>query len=412
MAERTLLKAAREERKLKQWQVAEAIGCSTDALSLWENGAIPSSYYRNKLCGFYGLTSEELGFGPNPPTITEGQIAMLQNILGNLHLDRRQALELVKQVPALAVLVDLLAESPSSGILKPSQFLSQSTAVIKVCWQQMESGGYTMVEGLLGEYVPTLQQLLAAQSEYQEEAASLLTQAKLLQIGLATHNHDFAKRKALCLEAVEFGELSGDDLLHAEALYWHGDTFVYCYHRPQKALPIIENALSHLNSDALLSKTFLFGNLAIVYAQQGNEKLAIEWMEQARKTVPSRPELDPIYHQYGGWSDGSLGKIEGRMFLDLAEHIPSYAKSAHMIFGQAADKYTRQGGRCQVLIHQAHAALLFKDLGEYTRCLKKGWLIAKEVNSENRKAEARMILAKGGQIWRNERAYQDVEEMF
>ena len=36
---------------------------------------------------------------------------MVQDILGSLHLDRRQALELVKQVPALAVLVQGYCQS-------------------------------------------------------------------------------------------------------------------------------------------------------------------------------------------------------------------------------------------------------------------------------------------------------------
>ena len=128
MAERTLLKQAREDRNLRQPEVAEAVGCSIDALSCWERGAIPGEYYCNQICGFYGMSRAELGIGEDPH-ITEGEIAMLQKILGKINLDRRQALELVKQVPALAVLVELVAESPS-GILAPPQFLSQCTAAI------------------------------------------------------------------------------------------------------------------------------------------------------------------------------------------------------------------------------------------------------------------------------------------
>ena len=178
----------------------------------------------------------------------------------------------------------------------------------------------------------------------------------------------------------------------------------------KKAIGIINNALSHLPSDALLSKVALFGNLAIAYAQQGNETLAMSWAAQARKIMPSRPELDPAY-QYGGWFDGTLDKLEGRMYLDLAEHLPKYAKTAHKTFGEGADKYTHQGGLSQTLIHQAEAAFLFRDLGEYARCLEKGWLIAKEIDSTNHKHEARIVLAKGG-IWQNEREYQELAKMF
>ena len=100
------------------------------------------------------------------------------------------------------------------------------------------------------------------------------------------------------------------------------------------------------------------------------------------------------------------------MLLALARHLPGYAKSAHKIFDVAAGKYAHQGGLSQTLIHQADAAFLFKDLDEYARCLKKGWLIAKEIDSTNRKTEARMVLAKGRQVWQNERAYQEVVKMF
>ena len=54
MAERTLLKQAREDRNLRQPEVAEAVGCSIDALSRWERGAIPGEYYCNQICDFMG----------------------------------------------------------------------------------------------------------------------------------------------------------------------------------------------------------------------------------------------------------------------------------------------------------------------------------------------------------------------
>ena len=207
------------------------------------------------------MSRAELGIGEDPH-ITEGEIAMLQKILGKINLDRRQALELVKQVPALAVLVELVAESPS-GILAPPQFLSQCTAAIAACWQLMDNGGYATVEDMLGKNIPTLQALATESEEHQEEASALLTQAKFMQISLATRNRNFASRKALCLEAVQFGELSSDPFLHAATLFWHGDTYVYCYHRPQKAIDIFEDGMKHVNSDTPLMKSKLSLNLAI-----------------------------------------------------------------------------------------------------------------------------------------------------
>jgi len=409
MEERTQLKQARKDRKLKQRQVAEAIKCSEDSISLWERGlADPQQHWVNELCTFYDKRPAELDLGPLPQ-ITEGQIAMLQKILGNVHLDRRQALELVTQVPALAALVEVLAV-PSSGIVAPEQFLSQCTAAIKVCWKLLDSGGYADVEDILTSNIPTLQSLVT-QSKYQDEASSLLTQAKIMQTHLATRNRDFAKRRVLCLEAVQFGELSGDPFLHTRALYWHGDTYVYCYHQPNKAIGIIKDALSHVNGDMLLSRVGLCSNLAIAHAQLGDETHALDYVEQARKAMPKYPEQDPVY-QYGGWDSGNLDKLTGRMYLDLAEHLPDYAQKAYKTLGQGVSKYTHQGGLCQTLIHQADAARVMGDLHEYARCLEKGWLIAITFTGKIRQHEALTVLQKAPEAWKKERKYQDLVKMF
>ena len=103
MAERTLLKQAREDRNLKQREVADAIGCSEDSVSNWERGGNITTYYRNKLCEFFGKSSEELGLGPDPK-ITEGELTMLKNKLESL--GRRQLIELLSSL-SIFVGVDL-----------------------------------------------------------------------------------------------------------------------------------------------------------------------------------------------------------------------------------------------------------------------------------------------------------------
>jgi transcriptional regulator with XRE-family HTH domain len=163
-------------KPLSQQDVASAIRCSREAYSNWERGLVtPQEYWVNKLLTFFDKKDPKDLDIYVTIQITEGQIAMLQKILGSVHLDRREALELVSRVPALAALIDMLAEpQTSSGIVAPAQFLSQCTAVINVCWQQMNIGGYAHVASLLPEYIPTLHNL-TTQSKYQDEAASLLT---------------------------------------------------------------------------------------------------------------------------------------------------------------------------------------------------------------------------------------------
>ena len=117
--ERTLLKQAREDRNLKQREVAEAIECSIDALGMWERGAEPSDYYRAKLCKFYGKSRAELGLGEDLP-LSEGEKTMLKNKLESL--GRRQLLELLSQLSFFAG-VDLSALSESSIVKAPDEIL-------------------------------------------------------------------------------------------------------------------------------------------------------------------------------------------------------------------------------------------------------------------------------------------------
>jgi transcriptional regulator with XRE-family HTH domain len=412
--ERKKLREAREAmsvqtgKHLSQQDVADTLGCSREAYSLWERGlSDPQEYWVNRLLRFFDKKDPKDLDIYVTIQITEGQIAMLQKILGNVNLDRREALELVSRVPALAALIDVLAEPQTSGIVKPPQFLSQCTAVISACWQLMNSGGYTNVESLLPEYIPTLQNL-ATQPKYQVEASSLLSQAKLMQIRLATRNHNFARRKALCLEAVDFGELSGDPFLHAATLYWYGDTYVYCYPQPEKAIGILNDGMKLLGNDAQLNKSKLYSNLAIAHAQNGNESLAIKMAEQARKVMPDYPERDPAY-PYVDMIQGNLEKLEGRMYLALAEHLSGYAEKAYDTFKVAANKYTHQGGLCQVLLHQADAARITGNLDEFARCLEQGMLITK---GKNRKHEAYKVLDKAPDEWKKEQKYQELAKMF
>ena len=102
----------------------------------------------------------------------------------------------------------------------------------------------------------------------------------------------------------------------------------------------------------------------------------------------------------------------GRIYLALAEHSSVHAKKACNIFekGKALSGY--QGELSQILIHQADAAFLSGDLGQYAQCLEKGWLIAKKIDSQIRKYEASVVLGKALEKWQNERTYQKLVEIF
>lgn len=61
-SQNSLLKAAREQQKWTQEEVAEKIGTTSVTISRWESGVIfPSRVYRKKLCDLFDKSLEELG---------------------------------------------------------------------------------------------------------------------------------------------------------------------------------------------------------------------------------------------------------------------------------------------------------------------------------------------------------------
>src|SRR5579885_956016 len=66
------LKEARELRGWSQKYVAEQIGADHYYLSRWERGtAVPSPYYRSKLCALFGMDARALGLVPDAPARRE-----------------------------------------------------------------------------------------------------------------------------------------------------------------------------------------------------------------------------------------------------------------------------------------------------------------------------------------------------
>ena len=130
--------------------------------------------------------------------------------------------------------------------------------------------------------------------------------------------------------------------------------------------------------------------------------------------MPEYPELDPFY-QLADFGKSDLDRVEGRVYLCLAEHISdtNYAEDAYNAFlrgvsGQA----TSSRSMSQTLIHLADAALILDDFGRFVGCLEQGIDIAKEIDSKIRKHEASIVLGKAPDEWKNERKYQDLVKMF
>jgi hypothetical protein len=264
--------------------------------------------------------------------------------------------------------------------------------------------------------IPVLKRLANTIFPLQSLAASLAVQATIMQIILATRNFDYVGREIHCAEAVRFGHLSGNLDLLAAALEWQGGTYIYCHRQPQTAIPLLNDALARLNSDALLSRSGVFIDLAVAYAmdktQEDYETKAREYAELARMTMPDYPELDLLYPciQYG---QSELDQLEGKMYLYLAKHSSNrnYAESARDAFEKSISKQAmNQAYLGQALIHKADAARALGERGDFVKCLEQGIRIAIEINSMKRSNQANDVMRHIPNDWKHETSVQNLQK--
>ena len=294
MAERTLLKQAREDRNLKQREVADAIGCSVDALGMWERGAEPSDYYKAKLCKFFDKSRSVLGLGEDLP-VSEGELTMLKKKLESL--DRRQLIELLSGLSIFAG-VDLEALSKSSIVTAPEKFLEQCNAAIAGCWHLMKHGGMGYVGSILAMCFPTLSDFAEYKSDYQQLAASLAMQGKSLQALLAMHRLDYMSYEIYQAASVRFARLSGNRRLLITSLTDQADAYTFHLLNTERAKPLYEEGMGLLDRNALLNRASLSIGLASAYALDRNEEEAIRLIKQAKAAMPTCPELRSVLSAY------------------------------------------------------------------------------------------------------------------
>ena len=288
--------------------------------------------------------------------------------------------------------------------------------------------------------MPTLARFANTSSPYQGRAASLAVEAEIMQIQLATRNMQFREREGHCDEAVRYGGISRNARLYTTALHWQGNTYVYCYHEPQIAIPILNNALlSSLDNEMLLAKkdfksslvkkdiqqrerillyppslsrSGICSLLSIAYAQEGDEVMAREYAEMARLTMPNYPKLDPFYRciQFGL---SELDQQEGKMNFHLAEYFPdsNHAQLAYDAFNDSISKQAmNQGYLSGSIIKKADALRALGDMRECVTCLTKGFDIGDKIGSLRRLSEADDVVSNMPPEWQQETDVRDLQK--
>jgi hypothetical protein len=332
---------------------------------------------------------------------------------------RRQFIEALVKFGGAKLFGDVSLALVSSPVVAPDEYLKQCSVILDACWQWLNRGDYRMVERALNAHVPTLDRFANTISPYQEFAASRAVEAKIMQILLATRSLQFREREGYCVDAIRFGELSGDRNLHAIAQYWLGNTFTYCYHQPQRAISLLNDTLSGLDSDTSLIRCAIYSELSFAHAQDNNntnfrhnEKLSQDYMEKARSTMPKYPELDPFYRSIDmGLSE--LDQIEGKVYLYLAEHFSDggCAKRAYTTFERSSSKPAlSQSYQSGLLTKKADAARALGDMDECVTCLTNGLRIGVEIGNLKRISEAHDVMHRMPEAWQRETTIQELQK--
>jgi hypothetical protein len=294
--------------------------------------------------------------------------------------------------------------------------LPQCTAALDGCWQLLQGKGFVVVRNILSANMLTLTKL-CQQAKYRDNAASLMSQTKILQGVVAIHKLDYAYRETSCLEAVQYGEMTKDHRIHAAALMYLAYTYTYCYPRiPEKAVQLFGKALKLLDSEAYLLESDICMGMAGAYAQYKEEAEALKIIERSKMAMPPILVQDPS-HFYADCALSDCYQWEGRMYTDLAFHFPAkrkdYAQKAYdaLLLSSSLGAPSKRH-ESETAIHRANAARGIGDLHEYIKCLKTGLRIAVEIDSMMRYNEAFAVLRKAPEEWKKERKYKNLVKLF
>lgn len=327
-------------------------------------------------------------------------------------LSRRQAIIAIAAFPL--ALLSSIQSSASTFIVE--ELLSRCAASITACWHLLKGSELSIVERTVSSYLPALVQLAQQPSRYQKVAARLVTQGYRLKGIVALHQNNIKARERCCQRALHYSEIAEDSSSLVAALISLASTSYYD-NNPIKAASIYQKALLHLDRIPPLQRARLFIELAVVYAQQGQEQEALHFMDLAQKAYPKHPEDDPSF-LYAEFSPASMILEEGLTHLALAQHYPDrvYGKKAWSTFARI--KGPQLGVPVpsriffEIVNQQAETALVLRDQELLRTYLEKGLQGANALSSKQRRREAIEIYKKAQNIWPRESSLKELADLF
>jgi len=406
MVRMNLIKA-RQAAHLTQLQLAQKLGVERQAMiAEWESGKVtPSLYYQKLLCDILGCTDANL--------FDDVQLSV-KDILEML---RREFMGWIAKIGGLSTFGDVTIALVSTPAITQDEYIEQARTAIRACWELLNIGSLNTVEQVLNANMPKLGQLARTAGPYQHLAATLGLQGCIMRVLIATRNADFLERESIGVEAVRFGELSGDRDLQALALDWHANTYVMCYKRPQVAIPLLEQALS-LNAESALIKSAIYSNLSLAYSQDKNldgyERKAKDFIEQAHMLMPDYPALDSL-HQCIQWDNSSLNAVEGKMYSHLVESLPdsNYAQMAIYACEKSINEQSMVVGRknhSSGFIRKADALRALGEMRLFIDSLEQGLYLAIQIDSKFLIRESHNVMGRIPEKWQKEDRVIDLQK--
>jgi tetratricopeptide (TPR) repeat protein len=174
---------------------------------------------------------------------------------------------------------------------------------------------------------------------------------------------------------------------------------------------IYKNEISSL----LLSR--LYVELAVVYAQQGQEQEALRYLSLAQEVYPEHPEADPSF-LYAEFSPSSMVLEEGLAYLALSQHYSSqgFDRKAWKTFTQTEVFQLKANVperiSIEIINQQAKTALVLRDQEMFCIYLKKGIQGANILKSAKRRREAINIYKQARELWSNEIRVIELADLF
>jgi len=346
---------AREKNDLTQQELANFVQTSRSMISAWENGTRnPEPFQRRRLREILHRPVDEYEhlFELDTDSTPRG-IAYIMDII------RRQFIEKAAKTVLAGYTLALVPEP----VVEPQEYLRQASLHLDDAEMHLYSGNPARTQLILDSHLSTLKRFATAVTPYQSLAATLTIRALIFKMLLANNNRLFNERELLAIESIKYAVLSSDPTLVALANFWYGDTYVYCYHKPEQAIPLLNAAMQNTNKGTSpLVRSQVAINLAIANGQAGDEKGVLENIQIAYDSIPTTPEQDP-YWNYTRIGRTEIQQMEGKAYIELARNMPSYGQTAYDKMSTSLQSVpSTKGYHIQALTRKAEASKVVGDL--------------------------------------------------